>query len=74
MSVVVTVHDLRALRMSGSGDVSIDESTAIASNASSSGSGDMSVDEIKVERLKLSASGSGDIAIDKARPAHSKRR
>ena len=56
-----------SIRMSGSGDVSIDRLKGDAFDASSSGSGDLTVDEIDVRKAKLAAAGSGDIEIDKVR-------
>src|SRR4051794_1033591 len=49
--VIITVPALAAVRMSGSGDVSIDRVKGDQFECSSSGSGDISVDEIEVERL-----------------------
>ena len=68
--VFVSARELRAVRTSGSGDVSIDRIKGETFEYASSGSGDGSIGEIEAERLNVSASGSGGIRIQKARGDH----
>ena len=55
VEIVVGVQDLHALRMTGSGDVSIDSVKGERFECASSGSGDLEVDEIDVRTLDLAA-------------------
>ena len=59
--VTVSVPGLRAAKLSGSGDLSVDRVRAPAFDLALAGSGDASVGALEVGSLSLSLAGSGDI-------------
>ena len=66
VEVYVTVPEINALSVSGSGDIIADskiQSRII--DLMVSGSGDISLEELDAERVKAAVSGSGDILIEK---------
>jgi hypothetical protein len=69
LEVAVTVPALKSVRMTGSGDVSVDRVKGDSFECATNGSGDLDVEEIEVQRLKLRSVGSGDLRIDKLRSA-----
>ncbi len=64
IDIFITVPEIDALSLSGSGDIIADDDiTSHILDLSVSGSGDISLPYLKAERLKASISGSGDIEV-----------
>ncbi len=60
---LVTVTDLEEIRISGSGDISVDDLSIDDLEIHIGGSGDITAEEIEGDQLTLSIGGSGDIEI-----------
>lgn len=60
----LTLKDVSALRVSGSGDVHSERLAADKLQLTISGSGDMTIDQLDVKALTNTVSGSGDLRID----------
>ena len=60
-SFVVTVPQLTAATIAGSGDVRVDKVAGPSFNGSVAGSGGITIDSLDVQQLKLEVAGSGDV-------------
>lgn len=65
IEIYITVPDIDALGVSGSGDIEVDELDARILDLSVSGSGNISIDELDSDKVKASISGSGNITVGK---------
>lgn len=64
IEIYITVPEIDALFVSGSGDIIADEVEARIIELTVSGSGDILVEELNAKRVSTSVSGSGDITIN----------
>lgn len=70
ISIYVTVPEIDALSVSGSGDIiAEDEIKTRILDLAVSGSGDIKLSELKADRVKVAVSGSGDVLITGAETA-----
>lgn len=63
IEIYITVPDINALGVSGSGDIITEELEARILDLAVSGSGNIKIDELDTEKVKASISGSGNISI-----------
>lgn len=63
ITIYITVPDVNALGVSGSGDIIVEELEARILDLAVSGSGNISIDELDTEKVKASISGSGNISL-----------
>lgn len=69
ITLLVDVATLRAVAISGSGDIAGSGFKLGVLDAALSGSGDLSLKEVQAERLNLSISGSGDVELSGRSPS-----
>lgn len=69
IEIFITVPEVDALGVSGSGDIIAEELDTRILDLAVSGSGDILIEELKSERIKAAISGSGNIEIEKGGPA-----
>lgn len=69
VEIYVTVPEVGALGVSGSGDIVCDELKARILEMAVSGSGNINIDELSSKKVKAAISGSGNINIGKGGPA-----
>jgi hypothetical protein len=62
--VHVTVPELDSIRVTGSGDVTIEKWSAGSVELETTGSGDIHVGDIQADSISARLSGSGDVAVD----------
>ncbi len=63
IDIYITVPDISALGVSGSGNIIIEDLESRILDLSVSGSGDIDIDDLDTEKLKASISGSGNISV-----------
>lgn len=64
IEIYITVPEVDALAVSGSGDILADELESRILELAISGSGNISIEELESDRVKASISGSGNVRID----------
>lgn len=67
ISIVVTVPQIRAAEVAGSGDISIDKVSGDSFTGNIAGSGGLSLDTVEVKALDFSVAGSGSVQGTKGR-------
>ncbi len=63
VKIKVTVPEITALNISGSGDILADRLSTLILDLNISGSGSIKIKQLEVDRVKATISGSGDIVI-----------
>ena len=63
LTIYVTTHALKGVRLAGSGDVAVDRMKGQDVKLSLAGSGDLNVGVVTADRMDVSLAGSGDMAM-----------